>query len=154
MPNIGTVLREEIARLSRRESRSQVDATKKATAQHRRAIATLKRQVAQIERQVTQLSYKVLGATPAVSSDPAAKRVRFAAKGLRAQRNRLGLSQTDMGTLLGVSAQSIYNWESESTRPRDEQLAKLAALRGIGKREAGERLKQLVGTNGKKRRKT
>lgn len=89
-----------------------------------------------------------------MSSDPTAKRVRFAAKGLRSQRNRLGLSQTDLGTLLGVSAQSIYNWESESTRPRDEQLAKLAALRGIGKREAGARLKQLIGANGKNRRKS
>ena len=153
MPNIGTVLREEISRLSRKESRSQVDATRKATAQHRRDIAALKRQVGQLERQVAQLSYKVLGAPPAVSSDPSARRVRFAAKGLRSQRNRLGLSQTDMGTLLGVSAQSIYNWESESAHPRDEQLVKLAALRGIGKREAGERLKQLVGTNGKNRRK-
>jgi DNA-binding XRE family transcriptional regulator len=150
MPNIGTVLREEISRLSRKESRSQVDATRKATAQHRRDIAALKRQVAQLQRQVTQLSRKVLGAPPALSSDPAAKHVRFAAKGLRSQRNRLGLSQTDMGTLLGVSAQSIYNWESESARPRDEQLVKLAALRGIGKREAGERLKQLGGRNGRK----
>jgi hypothetical protein len=60
MPNIGTVLREEISRLSRRESRSQVDATKKATAQHRRDIAALKRQVAQLQRQVTLLSRKVL----------------------------------------------------------------------------------------------
>ena len=154
MPNIGAVLREEISRLSRRESRSQVDTTKKATAQHRRDIAVLKRQVAQLQRQVALLSRKVLGAPPAVSSGPTAKRVRFVAKGLRSQRNRLGLSQTDLGTLLGVSAQSIYNWESESARPRNEQLAKLAALRGIGKREAGERLKQLIGANGKSRRKT
>jgi DNA-binding XRE family transcriptional regulator len=153
MPNIGTVLREEISRLSRRESRTQVNATKKATAQHRRDIAALKRQVAQLERQVTRLSRKVLAAPPAASSNPTAKRVRFGAKALRAMRNRLGLSQTDLGTLLGVSAQSIYNWESESARPRDEQIAKLSALRGIGKREAGERLKQLVGMKGKNRRK-
>ena len=79
MPNIGTVLREEISRLSRRESRSQVNATKKATAQHRGDIAALKRQVVQLQRQVALLSRKVLGAPPAVSSDPTAKRVRFAA---------------------------------------------------------------------------
>ena len=154
MPNIGTVLREEISRLSRRESRSQVDATKKATAQHRRDIAALKRQVAQLQRQVTLLSHKVLGAPPAVSSGSTEKRVRFVAKGLRSQRNRLGLSQTDLGTLLGVSAQSIYNWESESAHPRDEQLAKLAALRRIGKREAAERLKQLRSGKDTIRRKT
>ena len=154
MPNIGTLLREEITRLSRKESRNQVSATKKATAQHRRDIAGLKRQVAQLQRQVTQLSRKVPGAPAAVSPDPSEKRMRFGAKGLRSQRNRLGLSQSDMGTLLGVSAQSIYNWESEAARPREAQLAKLAALRGIGKRTAAQRLEKLAGTKGKKRRKT
>jgi DNA-binding transcriptional regulator YiaG len=155
MPNLGTVLRDEISRLARRECRSQIDSTKKAAAQHRRDISVLKRQVAHLERQVALLSRKVLGDTSrTVSSDLTPKRVRFVAKGLRSQRNRLGLSQTDFGKLLGVSAQSIYNWESESAHPRDEQLAKLAALREIGKREAGERLKQLIDRNGKNRRKT
>ena len=152
MPNIGTVLREEILRLSRRETRSQVLPTKKATAQHRRDIATLKRQVAQLARQVTLLSRKALWALPAMSSAPA-KPVRFVAKGLRSQRGRLGLSQTDLGKLLGVSAQTIYNWEHEEARPRDGQISKIAALRSVGKREAGERLKQLGGANGKTRRK-
>src|SRR5690348_6701495 len=103
MSNIGTVLREEISRLSRRESRSQIDPTRKTTAQHRRQIAKLKRQVAQLERRVGLLSRKVLVATP-VAPDSPAKPVRFVAKGLRAHRNRLGLSQTGFGKLLGVSA--------------------------------------------------
>jgi len=144
MPNIGTVLREEIARLSRREIRSQVDATRKATAQHRRDIAALKRQVAQLQRQVTGLSRKVHGAPSAAAPDPTAKRVRFVAKGLRSQRNRLGLSATDFGKLLGVSSQSIYNWERELAHPRPEQLSRLAALRTLGKREAGRKLEQLL----------
>lgn len=46
MPNIGTVLREEITRLSRKETRSQVEPTKKSSAQQRKDIAELKRQVA------------------------------------------------------------------------------------------------------------
>lgn len=154
MPNIGSVIREEISRLSRKESRSQVDATRKATAQHRRDIAALKRQVSQLQRQLKQLSHRLLGAQPSVSADAPVKRVRFAAKALRAQRNRLGLSQAEFGTLLGVSGQSIYNWESESAHPRAEQLAKLAALRKIGKREAAARLKEVTGSNGKSRRKT
>lgn len=152
MPNIGTVLREEITRLSRRESRSQVDPTKKATASHRHDIATLKRQVAQLERQMALLSRKVLGASAAAPSVPApGKKVRFVAKGLRSQRERLGLSQPDFGRLLGVSAQTIYNWEHEEARPRDGQIAKIAAIRGIGKREAAERLRQLAGGKGKHR---
>ena len=68
MPNIGTVLKDEISRLSRRASHSQIDPTRKATAQHRRDIALLKRQVAQLERQVMLLTSKVLGTPPVVSS--------------------------------------------------------------------------------------
>jgi len=152
MPNIQTVLREEITRLSRKESRGQIDPIRKATAQYRRDIALLKRQVVQLTRQVTLLSRKSAGAAPARQSESPARPVRFVAKGLRSQRNRLGLSAHDFGKLVGVSAQSIYNWESESTHPRGEQLSKLAALRGIGKREAGERLQPLVTTNAKARR--
>ena len=101
MPNIGSVLREEISRLSRKESRGQIEQTKKATTMHRRDIAMLKRRLAQLERQVALLARK----TPVATAAFATKRpVRFAAKGLRAQRNRLRLSQADFGKLLGVSA--------------------------------------------------
>ena len=148
MSNIGTVLRDEIAKLSRRETRRQVDPAKKATAQHRRDIAELKRQVAQLARQVALLTRRMPDATAAAPADADAKPARFSAKGLRSQRGRLGLSAGDFGKLLGVSAQSVYNWEREQARPRGEQLSKLAALRGVGKREAGERLKRLAGANG------
>ena len=143
MPNIGSVLKEEIVRLSRRESRSQVDPTKKTTIRHRRDIAELKRQVAQLERQVALLSRKTLVASAAVAVDGTGKPARFSANGLRVQRERLGLSADDFGKLLGVSAQSVYNWEQEKTRPRGEQVSKVAALRRVGKREAKARLEQL-----------
>ena len=146
MSNIGTVLKEEIVRLSRRECRQQIDPTKKLTTQQRHDIASLKRQVAQLEHQVAMLSRKSLGSSSRVTTvDPSAKPTRFSAKGLQAQRSRIGLSQTDFGKVLGVSAQSIYNWESENARPRSEQIAKLVALRSLGKREVAARLGRLAG---------
>jgi DNA-binding transcriptional regulator YiaG len=152
MPNIARLLRAEVSRLSRKEIRSEVAATKNATTQHRRHIATLKRQVSQLERQVALLSRKVLNTPQAVSAVSTATRPRFVAKGLRSQRKRLGLSAADYGKLLGVSAQSIYNWERELASPRNEQLSRLAALRGIGKRQAAERLKRLRSAKGPIRR--
>ena len=59
MPNIGAVLKQEIARLSRREIRGQVEATRKASAQYRRHIATLRRQIATLERQMALLQRRV-----------------------------------------------------------------------------------------------
>jgi DNA-binding XRE family transcriptional regulator len=153
MPNIGSAIREEITRLSRRESRSQVDPTRKATVKHRHEIAELKRQVAQLARQMALVSRKVLATppAPAPSGPGAANGRRFVAKGLRTHRERLGLSQADFGRLLGVSAQTVYSWEREMSRPRVEQIAKIAAVRGLGKREAAARLTQLGSGNGKSR---
>lgn len=148
MPNIALMLREEISRLSRKEIRNHIASTKNATAQHRRHIAALKRQVARLEREFALLSRKALDTSKTGSVTATATRPRFVAKGLRSQRKRLGLSAADYGKLLGVSAQSIYNWERESASPRNEQLSRLAALRGIGKRQAAERLKQLRSAKG------
>ena len=143
MPNLATVIKDEIVRLSRKECRRQIDPVRKTTTQLRHVVVTLKRQVAQLERQVAMLTRKVIGKT-ATKPDP--KPSRFSAKGLQAQRSRLDLSAAEFGNLLGVSAQSIYNWESEKARPRAEQIAKLAALRGLGKREVVARLEQLADT--------
>jgi len=135
MPNIATVLRAEISRIARKEARREVQATRKVGAQHRHAIAELRRQVALLRR---ELSLAASSKSPVVK-----QRARFTAKGLRAHRARLGLSAGDYGRLLGVSAQSIYNWEQEAASPREAQRAKLLALRVVGSREAHGRLEAL-----------
>ena len=142
MPNIGAMLKQEITRLARREIRAQTQATKKASTQYRRHIAALRRQVATLERQLALVRRRVGAAAPAAASADSAQKVRFVAKGLKSQRARLGLSAADYGRLVGVSAQSIYNWEQGHATPRAGQLAVLAARRGIGKREAMNLLAQ------------
>ena len=62
--------------------------------------------------------------------------VRFSARSVKAQRQRLGLSAADYGKLVGVSGLTIYNWEHGTSHPRKAQLVALVAVRGIGKREA------------------
>jgi hypothetical protein len=85
LPNIGTVLKEEIVRLSRKEGRQQIDGTRKTTRELRHDVATLKRQVTELERQVALLSRKVLG-QGTIKVDGKGKPSRFAAKGLQAHR--------------------------------------------------------------------
>jgi DNA-binding XRE family transcriptional regulator len=143
MPNIGAMLKQEITRLARREVRVQVQATKKASTQYRRHIAALRRQVTALERQLAILRRRGSAAAPPATGDTPQK-IRFVAKGLKSQRARLGLSAADFGRLVGVSAQSIYNWEQGHATPRAGQLAILAARRGIGKREALKLLEQSV----------
>jgi DNA-binding transcriptional regulator YiaG len=143
MPNIASVLKTEIARVARKEVRAHTETLKKAVTTHRAEIAALKRRTQALEqalRRVTRLSVK---AAPAASSEEPAQGLRFVAKGFASTRQRLGLSAEDCGLLVGASGQSVYNWEKGSARPRAKHLPAIAALRGMGKKEAAARLTAL-----------
>jgi DNA-binding transcriptional regulator YiaG len=139
MPNIGSLLKAEISRLSRREIRSEVASLKKASAASRRHIAALKRQVSALEKKASMLARQGARA-PVESSKVTGQPLRFVAKGFKSLRKRLGLSAPQLAKLLGVSEQSIYNWETKKATPRKEQVGAIAGLRGLGKREVQQRL--------------
>ncbi len=145
MPNLATTLKEEIRRLARKEIKVMVGTTQKAVAQYRRDIAALKRQLSQQGRNVEKLKKRFLaqGGERAVLADEPSSGARFSARSVKAQRRRLKLSAASYGKLVGVSALTVYNWESGKSRPRKAQLSVVVAIRGIGKREAEKRLKSL-----------
>ena len=143
MANLATTLKDEIRRLAKKEIKAQTTATKKAVVQYRREITQLKRQVREQDKKIAKLQARegVAGAQPAVDTDEAeTDAVRFSPAWVKSQRTRLGLSAADYGKLVGVSPLTIYNWEHGKNRPRRAQLAALAAVRGIGKREAAAKL--------------
>ncbi len=144
MPNFASALKEEIVRLARKELRSETERLKKASSQYRSDIAALKRRVEALEKQVSRVEKKSKSSQAPEGSAEAIP-VRFSAKGLASKRQRLGLAAGDMGLLLGVSAQTIYNWEAGKSRPRQQQLEAIAALRGLGKRQINARLTELAG---------
>jgi transcriptional regulator with XRE-family HTH domain len=56
---------------------------------------------------------------------------------------RLGLTVREVALLLGVSDQTVYNWETASTRPQPAMIETIAELRALGKREVKARLLKL-----------
>lgn len=145
MPNFASTLKDEIARLARKEIRAETEGLKKASTQYRAEIASLKKQVAALGKSVARLEKAAQAGKTAKAGPEKATRVRFSVKGLIAFRQRLGLTAADLGMLLNVSAQTIYNWEAEKSKPRPQQAAAFAALRGIGKRAAKAKLEALAG---------
>ena len=140
MPNIASLLKQEITRLARKEVKAGTDATRQASAQYRREIAELKRQVKSLTKQVSYLEQQERKRTLKRVSESIAEGKRFSPRGLKTHRNKLGFSAAEYAELVGVSAQTIYGWERGKTRPRQQQLAALVAVRGMGKREAEKRL--------------
>ena len=144
MADLAAALKDEIRRLARKEIKAQTGATKQAVAQYRREIARLKRQLAVQEKKIAFLEAqekKRLETSQAVEEPT--EDVRFSARSVKSQRERLGFSAADYAKLVGVSSLTIYNWEHGKTRPRKEQLAALVTVRGIGKREALKKLELL-----------
>ena len=144
MPNLAATLKQEIARLAKREITVATRSTKSAVAQYRRDIAMLKRLVGVQQKEIGFLKIqerKRLSQLP--TTDEPVEGVRFSARSVRAQRQRLGLSADDFGKLIGVSQMTVYNWEQGKGHPKNERLAAFVALRRVGKREAVKKLEML-----------
>jgi len=138
VPNIHT-LQQEIRRLVQKEAKLEVAKARQAAIHYRRQNAQLRRLLRQQERAIRLL--KRQAGKPA-EDDPLAG-VRFSAKSVRSQRERLGFSVEDYAKLLGVSPLTIRHWEAGVARPRQAQLAALVGVRGIGRREALKRLAEM-----------
>lgn len=139
MSNVASVLKDEFARVARKEIRREIATLKKASAAYRSEIASLKRRVQETERLLRAAGR---GARPVAAgvgdAEAAAQGSRFSAKSMASQRRRLGLSAAECGLLVGASAQSIYNWEEGKARPRAQHLPAIFALRNLGRREASK----------------
>jgi len=145
MPSIAAVFKQEITRLARKEVKMQTEVIRRANTHHRRDIAQLKRQVAGLSKQVAYLEQQERKRAAKGMPVAIAEGRRFSAHGLKTHREKVGLSAADYSQLVGVTAQTVYNWEQGKSKPRDEQLAALVAVRELGMREALKRLELLEG---------
>ncbi len=149
MANIANVLKSEISRLARKETRAEMDALRKNSSAQRSEIAALERRVQELEKVLTALSKHLDGAPSRGrgkaenAADEAGNRHRFSAKGMASNRKRLGLTAAEFAALVGTTEQSIYAWEAGRTQPRAKFLEAIAALRGLGKREVKAKLAAL-----------
>jgi len=138
MPNIANILKLEISRIARKEVRGETQSLKKAVAAYRAELASLKRRAKHLEDQIRQLNKASTKAKTAPDAETVAQGARFSAKALASQRRRLNLSADRLGLLIGVSGQSIYNWEQGTASPHAKHLPAVAALKSLTVRQATE----------------
>ena len=132
-------LKSEIARIAKKEIRAETQQLKKSSAQYRSDIAALKRHIVALEATVKKLSKGQLKPVLKVNKESSTP-LRFRASGFATLRKKLDLSAEQMGKLIGVTAQSVYHWEAEKSRPRASQLPAIAAARKLTKKEAWAKL--------------
>ena len=146
MPNLTTLLREEISKIARKEVQDQVRELKKTVREQRDAIARLEKQVGSAKAKAATKPAAAKPATkPATKAHKAPagdkrKQLRIAPNTIKKHRKRLKLSQADLGKLLNVSTNTVLRWEAGTSKPRSKHLPGLDQLRTISKRELKKQL--------------
>jgi len=145
VPNFAGVLKGEIRRLARKEVRATVTPVRKLVAELRRRVAQQRRLIAELERRSRR------GARSERAEEAPAdegSQIRFSPAWVTKHRKKLKMSRRVYAKLVGVSAQSIFGWETGRARPRRRALESWRRIRGMGKRE----LTALLGGGAKRAR--
>ena len=148
MPNLATLLKEEISKIVRKEVQDQVRELQKTVREQRDALARLEKQSgpAKAKAAAKPAATKSAAAKPAaakVSKAPAGdkrKQIRISPNTIKKHRKRLNLSQAELGELLNVSTNTVLRWEAGTSKPRSKHLSGLGQLRSMGLREVKKQL--------------
>lgn len=108
MPNVAALLKSEIARVARKEVRTEIEPLRKANTQYRTTIAALKRKVDALEKQLGRAERQSKAAASAPAADEGegdGQSLRFRQAGFASLRKKLNISAADMGKLIGVTGQ-------------------------------------------------
>jgi DNA-binding transcriptional regulator YiaG len=147
MPNIASVLKQEINRLAAKQVRVAVNPLRKEKLALKKAVRDLRGRVEQLEGELQLLKADqdrskklVIGALPAKELA-----IRITAKGMRSLRKKQRLSQAEFARLVGVSVPTVWQWEKKTgaLKVRDATKKAIFAIRDLGAREARRRLDDL-----------
>ena len=144
MPNLATLLKEEISKIVRQEVQDQMRDLKKTIREQRDALARLEKQAGPAKAKTAAKPTAKSVAKPAAK--PAAgdrrKQLRIAPNTIKKHRKRLKLSQAELGEILNVSTNTVLRWEAGTSKPRSKHLPGLDQLRTISKRELKKQLSE------------
>lgn len=145
MAQLMAVMKAEIRRLARKEVLAVTTELKKDQTTFRKAVADLRRQTKEHRstiRQLLQMATKQAKMATLAPEAGEGNKTWVTAKGVRALRKKLKLSQTQFGKLVGVSGHTVLKWEHGSgpLKLRSRTRRAFLASRRLGIREVRLRL--------------
>jgi len=133
---IEETLRHEIARLARKEIRAAIGPLSRRVLELKRSVSGLRKSV-EAMGVGAQRSSHILSAREALPKVPGAKvsAARVSGRTIKNLRARLGLTQTSLAVLVGVTPAAVQLWEQGRSMPRGQNKAALVAVGTLGRRE-------------------
>ena len=135
MGAIGSAIKAEIVRLSRREARKLTAPLRASNLRLKKRIIGLSTRINSLEQQIQRMQAKEKLTETNAKAASGQVTGRLSPGLIRALRKRLGLPRHEFAKLIGVSTGSVFGWETGKVSPRAEVRAKIMAFRGMGRRE-------------------
>jgi DNA-binding transcriptional regulator YiaG len=142
---IESTIKAEIQRLARHEVRVAFRPLRKEVWGIRLKLSNLLKGFAPLNRWVKETAQSK-SKEPELSASPEeVKASRLTPERIRGLRKKLGLSQRELGVLVGATLGAVASWEKGKFKPRGEKKAALVALRKVGKRDVKKMLMEKAG---------
>lgn len=138
MTKMASPLKDEVARMLRKEVRLTIEPLKAQLSTHQQIINELRRGRGTRTTAPPIARTRVKRFPLVVPLTDGDVQRRFSPSNLRALRGRLELSAAELGLLVGVSGPTIYNWETDKARPDAAKLGLIAGVRSLSKQQAQE----------------
>ena len=145
MGKLESTIKSEIMRLAKREVRATFVPLRREVRSMRLRLSTLSKNFSAIDRLTKELHLEE--AKPKLETTPEeVKASRITPDRIRRLRNKLGISQRELGILTGSSLGAVLSWEKGKFKPRGDKKAALVALRKLRKRDVRKLLAEKAGT--------
>lgn len=137
MGKVESTIKAEIMRLAKREVRGTFFPLRREVHSLRLKLSGLSKNFLALDRLARETLQEQAKKKMELQASPEEVKIsRLTPQRIRLLRNKLGLSQKDLGMLLDVSIGAVGMWEKGKFTPSAKKKAALIALRKLGKRDA------------------
>ena len=146
MAKVESIIKSEIVRLAKHEVRSVSRPLRKEVWGLRLKLSNLIKNFTVMDRLAKEV-LKGKSAEPRLEASPEeVKASRLSPERIAGLRKKLGISQRELGILVGATIGAVASWEGGKFKPQGEKKAALVALRKIRKREVRRMLNEKAGS--------
>jgi DNA-binding transcriptional regulator YiaG len=140
MAKLDSILKFEITRLAKREVRSTFRPLRKEVWGMKLKLSNLIKNFTVLDRLAKEISKTKNTEAKLESSPEEVKASRLTPERIAGLREKLGISQRELGNLTGATIGAVASWEKGKFKPRGEKKAALVALRKLRKRDVRKML--------------
>jgi DNA-binding transcriptional regulator YiaG len=145
---VESTIKAEIQRLAKHEVRTVFRPLRKEVWGIRLKLSNLLKAFAPMNRLAKEISESKAKEPKLAASPEEVKASRFTPERIKRLRNKLGISQRELGILVGSTTGAVLSWEKGKFKPQGEKKAALVALRKVRKRDVKKMLAEMAGEKG------